>query len=311
MKSIIKISAGLIIALSACTPQGDGWTQLFNGKDLTGFNQLNGQAPFSVEEGMLVGVSVKDQPNSFMATQQEYGDFILEFDVLCDTLLNSGVQFRSLSTQDYNNGRVHSYQCEIDPSARAWSGGIYDEARRGWLVTLTDNEAGRNAYKKTDWNHYRVECLGDTIRIWLNGVNTANLLDSETKSGFIAFQVHSIGRDLEKEGKAIKWKNIRIMTKNVQQNLMQGSLAPEINRMPNTVTQVEQEAGWRLLFDGKTTDGWRGAFAETFPAKGWTVEDGAITVLTSDGTESTNGGDIVTDGEFSAFELSLEFKITK
>jgi hypothetical protein len=81
--------------------------------------------------------------------------------------------------------------------------------------------------------------------------------------------------------------------------------------MPNTVTQAEQEAGWRLLFDGKTTDGWRGAFAETFPAKGWKVEDGAITVLTSDGTESTNGGDIVTDGEFSAFELSLEFKITK
>ena len=311
MKSIIKISACLIIVLSACAPKSGGWTELFNGKDLTGFSPLNGQAPFSVEKGMLVGVSVKDQPNSFMATQQEYDDFILEFDVLCDTLLNSGVQFRSLSTPDYNNGRVHGYQCEIDPSARAWSGGIYDEARRGWLVTLTDNETGRNACKKTDWNHYRIECLGDTIRIWLNGVNTANLLDDETKTGFIAFQVHAIGQDDAKNGKEIKWKNIRILTENVQANLIQGSLAPEVNRIPNTITQAENADGWYLLFDGQTTDGWRGAFADSFPAKGWKVADGAITVLSSDGKESTNGGDIVTDDEFSAFELSLVFKITQ
>ena len=104
--------------------------------------------------------------------------------------MNSGVQFRSESKPDYQNGRVHGYQCEIDPSDRAWSGGVYDEARRGWLVTLTDNKAGQQAYKRDDWNHYRVEAIGNSIRIWLNGVNTANLLDNETASGFIAFQVH-------------------------------------------------------------------------------------------------------------------------
>jgi hypothetical protein len=310
MKSIIYLSMSLMVLLSSCTSK-DGWTELFNGKDFTGFNELNGKAPFRMEDGVLIGTSVKDQPSSFMATQQEYSDFILEFDVLCDTLLNSGVQFRSESKPDYNNGRVHGYQCEIDPSDRAWSGGIYDEARRGWLVTLTDNEDGRKAYRKNDWNNYRIECLVDTIRIWLNGVNTAHLLDNTTRQGFIAFQIHSIGKDDAKDGKEIKWKNIRIKTDNIQNALTKGDLTAQVNRIPNSLTSSENAQGWRLLFDGVTTQGWRSAFGDSFPAKGWKVEDGAITVLHSDGAESTNGGDIVTNDEFSAFELSLEFKITE
>lgn len=311
MKVILRSTCVcLLFVLSACT-SGDGWTKLFNGKDFNGFKQLNGKAPFRVENGELVGKTIRDQPNSFLATEKAYGDFILEFDVLCDPSLNSGVQFRSLSTPDYNNGRVHGYQCEIDPSDRAWSGGIYDEARRGWLVTLVDNEPGRKAYKRDDWNHYRIEALGDTIRIWLNGVNTSNLLDNEALQGFIAFQVHSIGGDFADEGKEIRWKNIRILTENVGANMTQGTLAPEINMIPNTISSVEAAQGWKLLFDGKTSAGWRGAHKDAFPDKGWVVGNGEITVNKSDGGESTNGGDIVTNDEYSAFELSLEFKITK
>ncbi len=311
MKVLLKSAVfSLLILLCACTPN-DGWTNLFNGKDFTGFNQLNGNAPFRAEDGMLIGKSVKDQPNSFMATEQDYGDFILEFDVLCDPSLNSGVQFRSESKPDYNNGRVHGYQCEIDPSDRAWSGGIYDEARRGWLITLQGHELGRSAYKKDDWNHYRIEAFGDTIRIWLNGVNTANLLDNTTSKGFIAFQVHSIGKDDSKDGKEIKWKNIRIMTEGIKGNLMQGTLIPEVNRIPNTLSSKESADGWELLFDGNTSAGWRGAHKDVFPDKGWRVGNGEITVLRFDGGESTHGGDIVTVDEYSAFELSVEFKITE
>ena len=76
-------------------------------------------------------------PNTFLATTKNYGDFILEFDFKIDDGLNSGVQLRSESKKDYQNGRVHGYQFEIDPSKRAWSGGIYDEARRNWLYPLT------------------------------------------------------------------------------------------------------------------------------------------------------------------------------
>ncbi len=304
--SLAILSMGL---LSGCQSDG-GWQKLFNGKDLTGFRQLNGEAPYRVEDGCLIGTSVSGQPNSFLATENDYGDFILEFETQCDPLLNSGVQFRSESKPDFKNGRVHGYQCEIDPSERAWSGGVYDEARRGWLVDLTNNEAGRAAYKSDDWNKYRIEALGNNIRIWLNGVNTANLYDSQTPAGFIAFQVHGIGKDLQKEGKEIKWRNIRIKTEDVAASRLTGQLAPEVNRVPNSLTEAEEAAGWKLLFDGKTSAGWRGAGKESFPEQGWEIADGAMVVVKNDGTGKPRGGDIVTEDTYGAFELSFEFKLT-
>jgi hypothetical protein len=309
MKKHLILFATFSLIFASCQTD-NGWVELFNGKDLSGFKQLNGQAPFTFEEGCLTGVSVMDQPNSFLVTEKEYGDFILEYETLCDDGLNSGVQFRSLSLPEYNNGRVHGYQCEIDVSDRAWSGGIYDEARRGWLVTLVDNPEGRVAYKKNDWNKFRIEAIGDTIRVWLNGVNTANLLDRETASGFIAFQVHQIGnKDLE--GKTIKWRNVRIKTENLYAEKIQGTLTKEVNRIPNIISNSEKSEGWKLLFNGENVEGWRGAHKESFPEYGWKIENGQIIVLSSSGGESTNGGDIVYAAEeFSAFELAIEFKIT-
>lgn len=290
----------------------DGWKTLFNGKDLSGFTQLNGKAPFFVKDGCIVGKSVKGEPNSFLATTETFKDFILEFEVKCDTSLNSGVQFRSESLPTYQNGRVHGYQCEIDPSDRAWSGGVYDEARRGWLASLENNPEGQKAYKKHGWNKYRIEADGDMIRIWLNGVNTANLYDNETPDGFIAFQVHGIGNSKPwQEGKEIQWRNIRIKTAEVSSNLKKGKLAQSINKVPNTLSEDEVAQGWILLFDGKSTQGWRGAHKESFPELGWKVKDGVLSVQKSDGGESTNGGDIVFDKDLKAFELKVDFKITE
>lgn len=290
----------------------DGWKTLFNGKDLSGFTQLNGKAPFFVKDGCIVGKSVKGEPNSFLATTETFKDFILEFEVKCDTSLNSGVQFRSESLPTYQNGRVHGYQCEIDPSDRAWSGGVYDEARRGWLASLENNQEGQKAYKKHGWNKYRIEADGNMIRIWLNGVNTANLYDNETPDGFIAFQVHGIGNSKPwQEGKEIQWRNIRIKTDEVSSNLKKGKLAQSINKVPNTLSEDEVAQGWILLFDGKSTQGWRGAHKESFPELGWKVKDGVLSVQKSDGGESTNGGDIVFDKDLKAFELKVDFKITE
>ncbi|MDD4109740.1 MAG: DUF1080 domain-containing protein, partial [Prolixibacteraceae bacterium] len=115
----------LIIAtlfFAGCNSVNDkGWTDLFNGKDLTGWRQLNGDAKYSVVDGMIVGTTVANTPNSFLCTEQNYSDFILELDLLVEHDMNSGIQFRSESRTDYNNGRVHGYQCEVDPSGRAWS----------------------------------------------------------------------------------------------------------------------------------------------------------------------------------------------
>ncbi|MFI3323016.1 MAG: DUF1080 domain-containing protein [Rikenellaceae bacterium] len=302
-------AAIISLSVSCSTANNDGFVDLFNGKDFTGFEQLGGKGVFKVEDGMLIGVSTAKEPSSFMATTKEYGDFILEFDVWNDTLLNTGVQFRSHSRPEYREGRVHGYQCEIDPSDRAWSGGIYNEAVNGWLVPLIGNEKGQAAYKKYDWNHYRIEALGNNIRIWLNGVCTSNLIDDQESTGFIAFQIHSAGG--EKIGRETKWKNIKIDTENVAEKLLQGELAPEINNIPNTLSESEKADGWKLLFDGKTSNGWRNAHKDKFPESGWTIQDGIISIEASGGGEATNAGDIVTIDQYSAFELKVDFKMSK
>ena len=179
----------LLYAVLACA----GWQKLFNEKNLDGWKELNGSAKYYVADKMIVGETVLHSPNSFLCTEKPYGDFILEFEMKVDTTLNSGVQIRSESRPDYQNGRVHGYQVEIDPSSRAWSGGIYDEARRGWLYSLERNERGRRAFRNNQWNAFRVEAGGNSIRTWVNNVPCANLIDDLTPSGFIALQVHNIG----------------------------------------------------------------------------------------------------------------------
>ena len=121
-----------------------------------------------------------------------------------------------------SNGRVHGYQFEIDPSPRQWSGGIYDEARRGWLYPVEMNPSAKSAYKWGDWNTYRIECIGSSIRTWVNNVPVAYLLDDLTPSGFIALQVHSINKP-EAEGKKTYWKNVRIQTENLKPSPQHGA----------------------------------------------------------------------------------------
>ncbi|MCW0482194.1 3-keto-disaccharide hydrolase [Gaoshiqia sediminis] len=285
-----------------------GWTNLFNGKDFTGWKQINGKANYEIVNGEIIGTTVANTPNSFLATEKTYGDFILELELLVDSEMNSGIQFRSLSSADYQDGRVHGYQCEVDPSERAWSGGIYDEARRGWLYPLDQNPQGRTAFRRGEWNHYRIEAIGNSIRTWVNGIPCADLVDDMTAEGFIALQVHSIN-DASQAGKQIKWRNIRIQTENLKRSAWTD--IPVVNLVPNYLSPQERAQGWELLFDGKTTNGWRGAGKDNFPTRGWKVQDGVLIVEAAEGAESGNGGDIVTVEEYSMFELKLDFKITE
>ena len=310
MKKItLIISIALIVMLNGW--RKSDWQDLFNRKDFTGFVQLGGQAKFSVENGEMVGISTAGTPNSFMCTDKEYSDFILEYEVKVDTLLNSGVQIRSHSTGDAGHVLVYGYQVEIDPTDRGWSGGIYDEARRGWLYPVTpNNQAAVKAFDKYGWNKYHVEAIGNRIRTWINNIPVADLLDDSDASGFIGFQVHAVADDMA--GKQVRWKNIRIVTENLEKYMIANP--PEIyqaNFIPNTLTEKEVSEGWRLLFDGTTSKGWRGADKESFPETGWVIENGCLKVLASGGAESKGGGDIVTTDEFGNFDLSFEFKITE
>jgi len=307
----VTVFAGCILLLAAgpLHAQEPVWKDLFNGKDLEGWSKLNGSAEFEVRDRTIVGISKLGTPNTFLATDQHYDDFILEFEFKVDDGLNSGVQFRSNSFADYQDGRVHGYQFEIDPSARAWTGGVYDEARRGWLYTLNANPEAKTAFKNEGWNNARIEAVGDRIRTWVNGVLCADLLDNTTRKGFIALQVHSIG-NADLEGKTIAWKNIRILTANPHLYVLSGDASLQINAIPNSISDQEANDGWSLLWDGKTTEGWRGARLDHFPEKGWSIENGVLKVHKSEGAESAHGGDIVTEQEFQNFILKVDFKIT-
>lgn len=283
----------------------ENWVQLFNGKNLKGWKKLNGTAEYKIVDGAIVGVSRQNTPNTFLTTEKMYGDFILEMEFKVDDGLNSGIQFRSHSRPEYREGRVHGYQYEIDPSPRAWSGGIYDEARRGWLYTMQKNPQGSRAYKPGEWNKVRIQAVGNSIRTWLNGVPTANIIDDMESSGFIALQVHAINRP-EQEGLTVSWRNIRILTDNLGPVAMPDFREiHQANCIPNTLSQREGEEGWQLLWDGKTTNGWRAYKHPGFPEKGWTVVNDELIVQKSGG-----GGDIITNKKYRNFEMIVDFLIT-
>jgi len=299
------------VSLFAQTSAGGGWQNLFNGKDLKGWKRLGGKAEYTVEDGIIVGRTVMNSRNSFLVTEKEYRDFILEADVWVeDEEGNAGIQTRShFNPEAFNGeGRVYGRQCEVDPTPRRWTGGIYDEGRRDWLYPMQLNAAAQNVYKKGEYNHYKIECIGNEMKTWVNGIATAYVVDTIDEKGFIGLQVHAIN-SADHAGKKVGFKNIRIKTTDLKPT----PFPPNIyvaNFVPNSLTAYEKKDGWRLLFDGKTNKGWKSAKGNNFPEQGWTINNGTLSVVDAEGKESTNGGDIVTNEQFAAFDLSFEFKLT-
>lgn len=165
---------------------------------------VGGAAEYRIvdEDGVPVlrGTGDADR-NAFLVDPRIYGDFLLECDVrIASDGGNSGIQIRSSIDGD----RMVGYQIEIDPSPRSWSGGLYDEARRGWLASLADNLDGRAAFVPGKWNRYEVLVVGPRIRTWVNGVPAVDHIDFLEDRGQIGFQVHSGRCD-------VSWRNISIV----------------------------------------------------------------------------------------------------
>ena len=206
--------------------QKDEWTSLFDGKTLNGWSIHSGFAKYHIEDGAIVGTTVKGSPNTFLCTDREYGDFILEFEVRLDPRLNSGVQIRSKIAKEEKvfvfsgrdgkprrrkvpPDRVYGYQVEIAPGKTGSSGSIYDEARRAFmLASTTSDPAASKAFKDGQWNKFRIECKGDRIRTWINDVPCVDLRDGMTSRGIIGLQVHGVGKDAT--AYQVRWRNIRI-----------------------------------------------------------------------------------------------------
>jgi hypothetical protein len=328
----MRIFKHTLIAVSILATQQllakDNWINLFNGKDLTGWKQLTGNATYFVEDGCIVGQMhvPGGGTNSFLCTTKTYDNFIVELDFKVDPRVNSGLQIRSAFADkepavfDWQGkkvtvpvGYVYGYQVEIDTdlNGKTFTGGIYDEHRRRGYIDPDDGPKGphgtaftalnRTITSSNGWNHLRVEAVGDHFKTYLNGVLRADMHDPMTASGFFGLQVHN-SNEKGSDGAQVRYKNIR---------LMEVSPKPEKPEPPaNTLTEQEKKEGWRLLWDGKTTDGWRSAVADTFPDQGWEIRDGELVVTNNNGAESQHGGDIITTERFSNFELKADFKIT-
>lgn len=308
MKNLVSFWLVTVISFNSLAQAP--WKELFNGKDLKGWVKRNGNADYKLINNAIVGVSQLNTPNTFLCTQETYGDFVLELDVKVEPGLNSGIQIRSLSDPNDNDGRVRGYQVEIDPGDRAWSGGIYDEARTGWLYPLSINPKGQKAFKNGQWNKYHIEAIGPHLKTWINGIPCANVLDPQTARGFIALQVHQIKRE-EQNGLTVQWRNIRIATESLKDvSWLGGEEIAEVNYLPNQLSDREKRKGWRLLWDGKTSAGWRVANGDNFPATGWAIQAGVLKVLGSKKDSLRTGGDIISDQVFANFELELDFKLT-
>jgi hypothetical protein len=301
----VLVFCTLLIAATAGAADRTAGTPIFDGRTLAGWKTLGGGADYRVVDGAIVGSSRPGVPNSFLVTEKSYDDFILEFDVRQDVgPTNSGVQFRSHSTPEFENGRVHGYQADIDPSERRWSGGIYEEAQRGWFYTGEMNPPGKSLYQFGQWNHFRIEAIGARLRVWINGAPAADVIDAASAAGFIGLQVHSIDRP-EDAGRTTSWKNLVVQTRDLKPSPAMGIFIR--NNLPNNLDAEEKAQGWRLLWDGRTSKGWRSARGGAFPAKGWSMADGELAVLAKGG-----GGDIMTDEQFGGeFELQMEFKVSE
>lgn len=211
---LICTTLALLLPLAAA--EESDFKPLFNGKDLSGWTRVNGTGEFKVEGDCIVGVGENVKNNTFLRTDKTYKDFDFRFEMKFDDLSgNSGMMFRGLQKPG-KDGRVYGYQCEHDNGKdRAWTAGLYDEARRGWLVPKKGDpqaeksftEQGRKLMKWDDWNEIRIVCEGKHLRIWLNGEERVDFTDDAeefTPEGFFALQVHAGGSC------KVRWRNLRV-----------------------------------------------------------------------------------------------------
>ena len=277
-------------AVLACAADGKA-VRLFDGKSLKGWTQCNGTAKYRVEQGAIVGTTNEGSPNSFLCTDKEYGDFILEWESKNDPALNSGVQIRGhrydgetvvrtftgkeVRENKQPAGRVYGYQVEIATAKSGASGGVYDEARRGWLENSSNKPECRDAFKDNEWNKYKVEAIGDRIRTWVNGAACADVVDSADLTGFIALQVHSYKGEKPAE---VRWRNVRL-------------------------TDLGKHA-WRSLWDGKTLAGWTNVGGGR-----WTIENGAIKGESV--ADDPRIGMLLSEESFKDVTTRVRFKIPK
>ncbi|MCX6930015.1 MAG: DUF1080 domain-containing protein, partial [Verrucomicrobia bacterium] len=224
---------GSALCLGAAEPKtaAEPWVSLFNRQDLTGWKivALTNPASAVVEDGaMVLRQRINTVEHTFVASERAYDDFILELDLKDDPDFNSGILLRCVKSSADARVRLNGYQVKVDNTPRAWTGGVFDDFGDSWkwLHDLADNERGRAAFKLGEWAHFRIECIGATIKVWVNGMPTCHLVDEKYSRGVIAFKIHSVGNNPKATQNVIRFKNIRIITEHPERYAQPMELPP-------------------------------------------------------------------------------------
>lgn len=201
----MRTTLALLLA-TTLAPQGDDWALLFDGKTIAGWKNPYEWGDVKVVEGEI---HLTAEKKFFLCTEKEYKNFIFEGEVMVPAgRSNSGFMFRC----HVEKNKVFGYQAEVDPSDRKWSGGLYDEGRRGWLNPMKGDKSSEvkfrekagDCFKAGQWNRYRMQCEGDRLQIWVNDVQTTDHRDAVDAQGFLAIQHHG------EKGQTYRFRNLRV-----------------------------------------------------------------------------------------------------
>jgi hypothetical protein len=293
----MKYTKYWISILAACLLAGSPsfageWIDLFNGKDLANWENPYDWGKAEVVDGEIHLTTEKSK--WFLSTVKEYSDFIFEVEVkMPEGKCNSGFLFRSHKSKN----RMFGYQAEVDPSGRNWSGGLYDEGRRGWFISPNRDHAkskeakeqsiaafverAGDCFKRHDWNKYRIECRGGHIKISVNGVTTTDIHDQKDAKGYIALQHHG------EKGQIYRFRNIRIM---------------ELTADDTAVRSSSTE--WTSLFASSDFSQWTSIKGQAV-GEGWSIKNGIVH------RSGRRPGDIITKQQYKDFELCFNWKISE
>lgn len=198
MTGKIKITLLVLTALFGWSPLLAQTVDLFNGKDLMGW-EIYGTEKWYVEKGLLVSESGPDAGYGYLGTKETFKNFELTVQFKQEEDGNSGVFIRS----SIEGTKITGWQAEVAPPGKH-TGGIYESYGRGWLIK-PDPEKDK-ALKYGKWNKMKIRVVDDTITTWLNGTEMISFSDEKIgkASGSIALQIHDGG------GIKVFWKNIKI-----------------------------------------------------------------------------------------------------
>ena len=209
----------LVITLLAATSQAFAgeWQVLFDGTNLDGWKPSSDNKQFELVDGVILGSS--SGQTRFLHTEQEYGDFELEFEVkLHDLDLNSGVQIRTSLIRVNERGderpSVHGPQVDLGKSPGR-SGYIYNQGNGGW-ITPEEDMVRNSLMINGEWNKVRVLAIGPKIQTWINGEQVSDLtvpsdIHERYSKGVIALQAHGV-KNPEEKTRHVSFRSVRVRT---------------------------------------------------------------------------------------------------